>query len=75
MSKKSETHELHDKAKKEPVEPAGKIHLKVLADLFTAYAVYYQGETVVVADVEIARLMISEHAGYFEVVPDDQEAS
>lgn len=70
MSKKSETHELYDKAKKEPVEPAGEIHLKVLADLFTPDTAYVQGEVVDVTDAEATRLM-SEYAGYFEAVSDD----
>lgn len=72
MTKKSETHELHDKAKKEPVKPAGEIHLKVLADLFTADTTYIQGQVVEV-DAEEATRLQSEYAGYFEVVPNDQE--
>ena len=64
MTKKKETPE---KIEKEATDPTGSIHLKVLADLFTVRETYLQGVVIEVSDAEASRL-VSEHAGYFEVV-------
>lgn len=63
MSKKKETSEKHEK------EEVEHVHLKVLADLYTVSTVYYQGEEIGVNPEEAKRLL-SEHAGYFEIVTD-----
>lgn len=70
MSKKKETPE---KIEKETA-PTYDVHLKVLADLFTPDAVYHQGDELEVEAGEAMRLL-REHAGYFEVVPDEQNAT